>query len=71
MKRVLLIVLAVLFTTGVALADPAADGAKALSVRTFQLKYKTADRATAVIKSLLSADGSMSTPTVSRGASRW
>ena len=45
MKRGLMIFLAVLFTTGVALAAPAANGAKALSVRTFQFKYKTADRA--------------------------
>ena len=60
MKRGLMIFLAVLFTTGVALAGPAADGAKALSVRTFQFKYKTADRAAGVIKSLLSGEGSMS-----------
>lgn len=59
MKRVLLILIAVLFTTGVAFAEPA-DAAKALSVRTFQFKYKSADRAAAVIKSLLSAEGTMS-----------
>ena len=59
MKRVLMVVLALLFTTGVVLAEPA-EGAKALSVHTFQFKYKDADRAAAVIKSLLSADGTMS-----------
>lgn len=59
MKRVLLILLAVLFTAGVAIAEPA-DNGKALSVRTFQFKYKTADRAAGVIKALLSADGTMS-----------
>jgi Bacterial type II/III secretion system short domain len=59
MKRVLMILLAVLFTTGVVFADPA-EGAKALSVKTFQFKFKNADRAAVVIKSLLSADGSMS-----------
>ena len=59
MKRALMILLAVLFTTGVVFAEPA-EGAKALSVKTFQFKFKDADRAAAVIKSLLSADGSMS-----------
>jgi len=59
MKRVLMVVLALLFTTGVVLAEPA-EGAKALSVHTFQFKYKDADRAAAVIKTLLSADGTMS-----------
>jgi PBP1b-binding outer membrane lipoprotein LpoB len=60
MKRVLMILLAVLFTTGAALAEPAEGGKAALSVKTFQFKFKDADRAAAVIKSLLSADGSMS-----------
>jgi hypothetical protein len=59
MKRLLMICLALVFTTGVVLAEPS-EGAKALSVRTFQFKYKDADRAAAVIKSLLSADGTMS-----------
>ena len=61
MKRVLMILLAVVMTAGVALAEPGANAdAKALSVRTFQFKYKTADKAAGVIKSLLSADGTMS-----------
>lgn len=59
MKRVCMLFLAAVLTTGVALADPA-EGAKSLSVRTFQFKYKNADRAAAVIKTLLSGDGSMS-----------
>jgi len=59
MKRVLMILLAVLFTTGVVFAEPV-EGAKALSVKTFQFKFKNADRAAVAIKSLLSADGSMS-----------
>ena len=59
MKRALMILLAVLFTTGVVFAEPA-EGVKALSVKTFQFKFKNADRAAVVIKSLLSADGSMS-----------
>jgi hypothetical protein len=58
MKRVLLTLLVIALGTGAAFAEPA-DGAK-LSVRTFQFKYKDADRAAAMIKPLLSADGSMS-----------
>lgn len=42
-------------------ADPApADAAKSLSVKTFQFKHKAADKATAVIKSLMSSEGSIS-----------
>jgi len=59
MKRVMMMFVALLLTTGVVLAEPS-EGAKALSVHTFQFKFKDADRAAAVIKSLLSADGSMS-----------
>jgi hypothetical protein len=60
MKRSLMLFFVLLFTTGVVFAEPA-DGAKAsLSVRTFQFKYKDADRAAAMIKALLSAEGSMS-----------
>jgi type II/III secretion system protein len=59
MKRVMMMFVALLLTTGVVLAEPT-EGAKALSVHTFQFKFKDADRAAAVIKSLLSADGSMS-----------
>ena len=59
LKRITLILIAVLFTTGTALAEPAPDG-KALSVRSFTFKTKDADKAAAAIKNLLSGDGSMS-----------
>jgi Bacterial type II/III secretion system short domain len=59
MKRIFLPILIVLLTAGIALAEPA-EGGKALSVKTFQFKYKDADRAAAVIKPLLSSEGSMS-----------
>ncbi|HEV7922098.1 MAG TPA: secretin N-terminal domain-containing protein [Thermoanaerobaculia bacterium] len=52
-------ILLVLMTCGAALAEPAADG-KALTVRTYQFKYKDADRAAAAIKALMSAEGSLS-----------
>ena len=59
MKRVLILLTLCLFATGVAIAEPAGD-AKALNVRTFQFKYKEADRAAAIIKPLMSVGGSMS-----------
>lgn len=59
MKRALILLTLCFFTTGVAFAAPAAD-AKALNVRTFQFKYKDADRAAGIIKPLMSAEGSMS-----------
>lgn len=59
LKRISLILIAVLFTAGTVLADPAPDG-KALSVRSFTFKTKDADKAAAAIKNLLSGDGSMS-----------
>jgi hypothetical protein len=59
MKRYVIAILLVLMTCGAALAEPAADG-KALTVRTYQFKYKDADKAAAVIKSLMSAEGSLS-----------
>lgn len=59
MKRIFLLICIAALTTGVALAEPA-DGGKALSVRTFQFKYKDVDRAAAIIKPLLSAQGSLS-----------
>lgn len=59
MKRTFLLILIVLLTAGMALAEPA-DGGKNLSVRTFQFKYKDVDRAAAIIKPLLSAQGSIS-----------
>ncbi len=59
MKRALILLTLCLFATGVAFAEPTGD-AKALNVRTFQFKYKDADRAAAIIKALMSAEGSMS-----------
>jgi hypothetical protein len=59
MKRILILLTLCLFATGVAIAAPATD-AKALNVRTFQFKYKDADRAAAIIKPLMSPEGSMS-----------
>ena len=59
MKRALILLTLCLFATGVAFAEPTGD-AKALNVRTFQFKYKDADRAAAIIKPLMSAEGSMS-----------
>ena len=54
------ILLATLLFCGAAIAASPADTAKALSVRTFTFKYKDAEKAAAVIKSLVSAEGSMS-----------
>ena len=58
-RRIFVALIALAMMTGVAYAD-AADAGKALSVRTFQFKFKEADKAAAVIKQLVSADGSMS-----------
>lgn len=58
-RRMLFALMALVFVTGTALAD-AADAGKALSVRTFQFKFKQADQAAAIIKPLVSAEGSMS-----------
>lgn len=60
MKRALILATVLLMLTGAAFADDAAAGAKSLSVRTFTFKYKDADKAAAMIKSLISAEGSMS-----------
>ncbi len=60
MKRVLLIFVALLMVSSAALADAADAAAKPLSVRTFTFKYKDAQKAAAMIKSLVSAEGLMS-----------
>ena len=60
MKRALILASVLLMLTGAAFADDAATGAKSLSVRAFTFKYKDADKAAAMIKSLMSAEGSMS-----------
>ncbi len=63
-KRFALMFFLVLAVCGAAFADDApaaaADAAKNLSVKTFQFKHKDADRAAAVVKPLMSAEGSIS-----------
>jgi hypothetical protein len=60
MKRFSILFVVLVMTAGVALADNAAAGAKSLSVHTFTFKYKDANKAAAMIKSLMSAEGSLS-----------
>ncbi len=60
MKRALTLLAAMLMLATVAFADDAAAGAKSLSVHTYSFKYKDAEKAAAMIKLLLSAEGSMS-----------
>ena len=60
MKRAVILTTVLLMLTGAAFADDAATAAKSLSVRTFTFKYKDAEKAAAAIKSLVSAEGSMS-----------
>jgi len=60
MKRALVLCSVLLMMTSVAFADDAAAGAKSLSVRTFTFKYKDVDKAAAMIKSLMSSEGSIS-----------
>lgn len=52
--------LALLMLTGAVYAEPAADPAKGTSVKTFDVKHRDANLAAAVVKPLLSAQGSMS-----------
>ena len=61
-KHVALMLLLLLAVCGAAFADdaPAADAAKSLSVKTFQFKHKDADRASVVVKPLMSSEGSFS-----------
>jgi hypothetical protein len=59
MKRILTALCAFLLVCGVAMAEPREPG-QALTVRTFTFKHKEADKAAAAIKTLLSAEGSMS-----------
>ena len=59
MKRFLITFLSMFLVTATAFAD-AADMGQNLRVRTFQFKHKQADKAAAVIKPLMSAEGSMS-----------
>src|SRR5215212_1139561 len=59
MKQFLIAVLMTVLTCGVALGEPTSEG-KALTVRTFHFNFKEADKAAAVIKQLMSSEGSMS-----------
>jgi len=59
MKRFVMMWMALLLVSATAFAD-AADVGKRLTVQTFQFKHKQADKAAAVIKPLMSADGTMS-----------
>lgn len=52
-------ILALLISCGMAVAEPR-DAEKALTVRTFQFKYKDAEKATTVVKPMLSPEGSIS-----------
>lgn len=58
MKRLTILMLALMLSLS-AFAD-AADAGKSLTVRTFQFKHKQADRAAVAIRTLMSAEGSMS-----------
>ena len=57
MKRVMVFLLVLALGAGAAFADDAAE--KSLSVRTFQFKHKQAEKAAALIKSLMSSEGSI------------
>lgn len=59
MKRLSILMMALLLVTATAFAD-GADVGKTLTSKTFVLKHKQADKAANVIKSIMSADGSMS-----------
>jgi len=62
MKRFSILFVILMMTAGAALAGDAAPAAaaKPLSVHTFTFKYKDATKAAAMIKSLMSAEGSVS-----------
>lgn len=59
-KRFVFLCIVLLMSCGLAFGETAADSGKALNVRTFQFKHKDAEKAAAVVKPLLSGDGSMS-----------
>ena len=61
LNRFVFLLVAILVTAATLQAEPPApDTAKALTVRTFTFKYKDADKAAAVIKPLLSTEGTIS-----------
>lgn len=59
LKRSITAICAFLLVCGIAFAEPRPSD-DALTVHTFTLKYKDADKAAAAIKSLMSAEGTMS-----------
>ena len=59
LKRTIFVFLSSLLLALSAVAEPA-DAGRALSVHTFAFKFKDAEKAAGVIKSMISADGSMS-----------
>jgi len=60
-KRLFFLVIVLFVALSAAQAEPPApEAAKALSVRTFTFKYKEAEKATGVIKPLMSTDGTIS-----------
>src|SRR5436309_15368261 len=62
LNRIFFVLVALLVAAAAAQAEPPAapDNAKALTVRTFTFKYKDADKAAAVVKPLLSSEGTIS-----------
>ena len=61
-RRFALVLFLSLAISGAAFADEtpaAADAAQSLTVKTFQFKHKDADRAAAIVKPLMSAEGSI------------
>ncbi len=61
LSRLMMSLVALLFAASAMQAEPPApDAAKALTVRTFTFKYKDAEKATGVIKALLSPEGTIS-----------
>jgi type II/III secretion system protein len=59
-KRFALVLFLALAVCSATYADDAADAQKSLSVKTYQFKHKDADKATAIVKQLMSAEGSIS-----------
>src|SRR5438105_3467627 len=59
LNRFVFLLVAILVTAATLQAE-APDTAKALTVRTFTFKYKDADKAAAVVKPLLSSEGTIS-----------
>lgn len=58
LKQLMTFLCALLISTTLAFAEP--DAQSGLTARTFQFKFKNAERAAAVIKPLMSGDGSLS-----------